>query len=179
MLRRLFRPNRAREAGSRLYGEAVRQARSPGFYTDLGVEDRIDARFELYTVHVVLLLRRLRESGPAAADTSQALFDVFVGALDHSLREMGVGDLSVAKKMRKLGEAVYGRARAYDEALAADADPEALKRLIGRTVFADEAAAERAGPLADYVLRAEAALRDQPLETVLEGRPAWPEPVSQ
>jgi cytochrome b pre-mRNA-processing protein 3 len=154
----------------------VRQARQPGFYTDLGVEDRIDARFELYTLHVILLVRRLRGEGEQAGEVSQALFDTYVGALDDALRELGVGDLSVAKKMRKLGEAVYGRIKAYDTALAPDAGDDELKGLIARTVFGEEDASERAAPLAAYVLQAQSALRDQPLETVLEGRLAWPAP---
>jgi cytochrome b pre-mRNA-processing protein 3 len=179
VLRKLFRPKGARDAGSRLYAEVVRQARQPAFYTTLGVEDRIDARFELYTLHVVLLIRRLREQGEQAGEVAQALFDQFVGALDDALRELGVGDLAVAKKMRKLGEAVYGRAKAYDEVLAPVDDRAGLEALISRTVFGSEETSERAGPLADYVLRAEAALGDQPLEAVLEGRPAWPAPASQ
>ncbi|HYF22935.1 MAG TPA: ubiquinol-cytochrome C chaperone family protein [Caulobacteraceae bacterium] len=176
MLHKLFKSRPRRDAGERLYAAAVAQARRPEFYTALGVEDRIDARFELYTLHVILLMRRLRGQGEGAGETAQALFDEYVGALDDALRELGVGDLSVAKKMRKLGEAIYGRIKAYDEALDPQPDHAALAALIARTVFADEAAAERAGPLADYVLRAGEALAAQPLPEVMEGKPAWPEP---
>ena len=96
-----------------------------------------------------LLLHRLRGEGEQARRDGQALFDAFLHSLDDGLREMGVGDLSVGKKMRKLGEAFYGRAKAYDPALAARPDLAPLKALVGRTVFAeaDDAARRPAGRL--------------------------------
>jgi cytochrome b pre-mRNA-processing protein 3 len=105
MLQNLFRTRPRERLGEPLYELAVRQARDPGFYTRMGVADRIDARFELYTLHVLLLVMRLRDEGGQGAEAAQALFDTYVSALDHALRELGVGDISVGKKMRKLGEA--------------------------------------------------------------------------
>ena len=172
-LRQMFRPRPARLAGEALYEAATRQARQPDFYLSLGVPDTVEGRFELYSLHVVLLLRRLRGDGGGAAEVAQALFDTYVSALDNALREMGVGDLSVAKKMRKLGEAFYGRAKAYDTILAAR-DHTELAALIGRTVFAD-VASDGCGKLADYVLDGADGLAAQPLEAVLEARPRWPE----
>ena len=168
----MFKPRPARLAGEALYEAATRQARQPDFYRALGVPDSPEGRFELYSLHVVLLLHRLKGEGGAAAETAQVLFDTYVSALDNALREMGVGDLSVAKKMRKLGEAFYGRAKAYDAALAAG-DRDDLAALIERTVFA-EAPADRCADLTSYVLAAAAALASQPLEAILEARPEWP-----
>jgi cytochrome b pre-mRNA-processing protein 3 len=176
MLSRLFRPRPAKAAGAALFHSASTQARHRDFYTTLGVEDRIDARFELYTLHVALLNRRLRRQGEFAAETSQVLFDTYLASLDDSLRELGVGDLSVGKKMRKLGEAFYGRAKSYDEALADDADAAALGAVLARTVFGDDAALDRATPLADYVRRAEAELAAQSNDDILGGHPVWPSP---
>ncbi|HWE46238.1 MAG TPA: ubiquinol-cytochrome C chaperone family protein [Caulobacteraceae bacterium] len=174
MLDKLFRQRPAKAFGARLYAAAVAQARSPAFYSDLGVPDEIDARFELYVVHVVLLQQRLAGHGAAAAETAQALFDAFIQALDDSLRELGVGDLSVSKKMRRLGEALFGRATAYRDLLAGP-DREGITGLIARTVYGDEAALERAAPLADYVIRAHAALALEPLPALLQGQVVWPE----
>ena len=71
-----------------------------------------------------------------AAEVCQTLFDTFLGGLDDGLRQMGVGDLSVGKKMRKLGEAIYGRLKAYDDALKPDAAPEALaSTCLSRTIY--------------------------------------------
>ena len=117
MLKRLLGLKSRPDAADRLYAHAVAQARDPRFYADLGVADRIDARFELYVLHVQLLILRLQDEGGDARDLAQGLFDVFVSALDNDLRELGVGDLSVAKKMRKLSEQVYGRMSAYESGL--------------------------------------------------------------
>ena len=176
MLDRLFRTRPAKASGARLYAAAVAQARRPAFYADLGVADEIDSRFELYVVHVVLLQQRLSREGAEAAETAQALFDAFIASLDDALRELGVGDLSVGKKMRRLGEALFGRAAAYRDLLAAGPDREGISALIARTVYGDEAAVDRAEPLADYVMRSHAALAAEPLAAVLRGEVAWPEP---
>jgi cytochrome b pre-mRNA-processing protein 3 len=153
------------------------QARQPAFYAALGAPDTVEGRFELYNLHVVLLLHRLKGLGGLAGETSQVLFDTYVSSLDDALREMGVGDLSVGKKMRKLGEAIYGRVKSYDEAFTDLSDERVLKAVVARTIYADEAD-ERAAPLADYVRRSLAALTAQPLETLLEGAPAWPSIVA-
>jgi len=172
LFEKLFRPSGARVAGQTLYEAAVSQARRPALYIDLAVPDTIEGRFESHNIHVLLLLHRLKGQGTAAADIAQALFDVYVGQLDGTLREMGVGDLTVPKRMRKLGEAFYGRTKAYDAALSSGEDDGGLERLIARTVY-DEARGAPADRLADYVRRQAAALAAQPLDDILAGRPAW------
>jgi cytochrome b pre-mRNA-processing protein 3 len=170
----LFRQRGPKIVGQRLYDSAVERARQPLFYTDFGVSDTVEGRFELYSLHVILLLHRLKGEGAQAAETAQALFDIFISQLDHALREIGVGDLSVAKKMRKLGEAFYGRAKAYDTALADPADVE-LTALIGRTAFESAGDPAQAAGLTAYVRKVAAALAAEPLGAVLEGRVDWPD----
>ena len=99
-----------------IYGMIVTQAREPLFYRDLGVPDTVNGRFDLVLLHLWLVLRRLK-SVAAGTDLSQALFDHFCEDMDDNLREMGIGDLAVPKRMRAFGEAFYGRAAAYDMAL--------------------------------------------------------------
>ena len=173
MLKNLFKPRSGARIGDALYALAVAQARNPAFYTRLGVADRIDARFELYTLHVLLLVLRLRDEatvqGRAAA---QDVFDVYVSALDHALREEGVGDVSVAKKMRKLGEAVYGRMNAYEGPLRSR-DVPVLSQAMARNVYA-EPQAEHAAALAEYALSSRARLAEQDFKAVL-ATPAWAE----
>jgi len=173
LLDRLFRPRPARAIGQALYQRVVDQSRTPAIYADIGAPDTVEGRFELYSLHVALLLRRLKGQGPQAAETAQGLFDAYVQALDDALREMGVGDLSVGKKMRKLGEAFYGRVRNYDEAFAALPDAGPLAAIIGRTVLMAESGAET-GPLVDYAAAAMARLQAEPLETLLQGEASWP-----
>ena len=93
----------------------VAKAREPLFYKDLGVPDTVDGRFDLILLHMWMVLRRLRQGAP---DRAQALFDRFCIDMDDNLREMGVGDLTVPKRMQAFGEAFYGRAAAYDLALS-------------------------------------------------------------
>ena len=104
-----------------IYGMIVTQAREPLFYRDLGVPDTVDGRFDLLILHLWMVLRRFR-SAHGTANASQALFDRFCEDMDANLREMGVGDLTVPKRMQAFGEAFYGRAAAYDAAFAAGAD---------------------------------------------------------
>ena len=177
MVQSLFRQRGPKVVGQRLYDSAVERARQPVFYQDFGVSDTVEGRFELYSLHVILLLHRLKGEGARAAETAQALFDIFVSQLDHALREIGVGDLSVAKKMRKLGEAFYGRAKAYDTALGDPAGGE-LAALIGRTAFEGAGEAAQVEALTAYVRKVVAALATEPLEAVLEGRADWPDPSS-
>lgn len=175
MLERLFRPRPARAAGARLYASVVTQARHPTFYAGLGAPDTVEGRFELYSLHLVLLLDRLKRQGPAAAEVAQSLFDTYVKALDDALREMGVGDLSVGKKMRRLGEAFYGRVKSYEAALAALPDQSALSALIGRTVYAESETADPSG-LVSYVLRQRENLAAQDLQPILAGDVDWVAP---
>ncbi len=173
MLQNLFKPRPAEAAGKALYASAARQARMPAFYLELGVPDSGEGRFELYCVHVALLVRRLKGQGEAAADTAQALFDAFVRALDDGLREMGVGDLVVGKRMRKLGEAFYGRMRAIDDALALAPQTAVLAELMERTVLL-QGPKQGAAALAAYAVRAADSLDRQPLEALLGGAAEWP-----
>ncbi|MFJ6023857.1 ubiquinol-cytochrome C chaperone family protein [Brevundimonas sp. NPDC092305] len=172
MLQNLFRPRPTQRLGEPLYELAVRQARQPAFYTDLGVADRIDARFELYTLHVLILIQRLRDEGEEGAEAGQALFNAYVSALDHALRELGVGDISVGKKMRKLGEAMYGRMTAYEAPLR-DGDREVLAVSLARNVHESDQASD-GERLADYALASRASLAAQPYRDVLKA-PAWAE----
>jgi len=173
MLQNLLKSFRRERFGDGLYELAVRQARDPGFYTALGVADRIDARFELYTLHVLLLTMRLKDEGTErGGDAGQQLFDTYVSALDHTLRELGVGDISVGKKMRKLGESLYGRMTAYETPLR-DGDADTLAASLARNVLESETPADGAA-LAAYALSSRSRLAAQPFDDVLKA-PAWAE----
>lgn len=172
LLDRLFRPKPALTAGRSLYVGVVDQSRTPALYEVYAAPDTVEGRFEIYSLHVFLLLDRLKRQGAQASDTAQALFDTYVSSLDDALREMGVGDLSVGKKMRKLGEAFYGRVKSYEAAFESLPDTAGLEALLVRTVYA-EAESPAAPKLAAYVLGQRAKLADQPLDTLLAGNVDW------
>src|SRR5476649_2795804 len=118
---------------SALYGMIVAQARLPCFYRDYAVADTVNGRFDLIVLHLALLLDRLAQD-PALRDVGQGVFDRFCEDMDHNLREMGIGDLKVPKEMRRMGEAFYGRAQAYQAALAAPGE-QALVDAITRNIY--------------------------------------------
>lgn len=174
MLNRLFRPRPAVVAGRALYAPLIEQARNPAFYREGRVPDTNEGRFELYTLHLALVARRLRGAGGFAEEANQALFDEFLSGLDAGLREMGVGDLTVPKRMKKLGEAIYGRFRTYDAALAEGAESAALEQALARIIYA-EVEDGPAARLAAYAHGAAQALDAAPTESLFEAPLPWPE----
>ncbi|HEY1749810.1 MAG TPA: ubiquinol-cytochrome C chaperone family protein [Caulobacteraceae bacterium] len=171
-LQRLLRPGPAKASGQRLYAATVAAAREPSLYAELGAPDTPDGRFEVYTLHVLLVLQRLRAAGPKAAGVAQAYFDAYLSGLDHGLRELAVGDLSVGRTMRRLGEAFYGRGKSLDAALAALPDEAPLADFIARTVFSSAPGA-KPRPLAGRLLRLRSDLAQTPVETLLAGALPW------
>ena len=169
---RLFAPRAAVAAGRALYPPLIAQARNPLFFTDGRVPDTIEGRFEIYTLHLALLVRRLRGEGDMAAEVCQTLFDTFLDGLDDGLRQMGVGDLSVGKKMRKLGEAIYGRLKAYDDALKPDAAPGELTEVLARTVYEGVVNAP-VDKLAGYMRLEDKNLANVDLPALLDGAVLW------
>lgn len=146
---RLFARPRGGGQARVLYDSAVGQSRAGELYMTMLAPDTFEGRFELLTAHVILLVDRLRELGETSL--SQDVFDHYLRDLDGALREMGVGDLSVPKRMRSLGRVFYGRAASYRQALAAIPDRAPLEDLIARTLLGGSEA--EPGPLAEYVLR--------------------------
>ena len=145
-----FRRPRGGQNIAGLYGMIVTQARLPTFYRDYGVPDTVEGRLDMVMLHIVLVLRRLAGPGRPLPPEGQALFDVFCQDIDDNLREMGVGDFAVPKRMQKVGEAFYGRARAYEAALS-DSDPAALEQVVGRNVFGEPEPSLGARRLAAYM----------------------------
>jgi cytochrome b pre-mRNA-processing protein 3 len=166
-----------------LYGVIVAQARSPTFYMSYRVPDTVEGRFDLIVLHLVLVLHRLAQNSrageavghSAASDVGQRLFDAFCRDLDGNLREMGVGDLAVPKKMRRFGEAFYGRLGAYRAALAV-ADDRELEKALARNIFGVDGADERAGRLARYARAAARQLDAEEEDALLAGKMIFPSP---
>lgn len=159
-----------------LYGAIVAQARQPALFADYGVPDTLDGRFDMIVLHTVLVLRRLRGEPVPTSDRAQALFDLFMADMDRSLREMGVGDTTVPKRIKRMASAFYGRLGAYVGALDAGDRP-ALAAALARNIRPDEADDAPSERLARYVEAAAAALAAAPVADILDGRVAFPDPV--
>lgn len=167
---RLLRRSRHERAASGLYAAAVEAARDPALYAALGVPDTLDGRFDLLGLHAFLLIRRLNRDVPPGPGLAQAVFDAMFRDMDANLREIGVGDLSVARKMKQMWEAFHGRAAAYEAAFAAE-DAAALPAALVRNVWrgAAENAAPGAAVLAHAVQMQAAHLEAQPLAAFVAG----------
>ncbi|QDW38442.1 ubiquinol-cytochrome C chaperone [Bradyrhizobium sp. KBS0727] len=169
-----FRKPRSPQRGTieAIYGMIVTQTREPTFYRAMGVPDTVNGRFDLLLLHLWLVLRRLKSASGGAA-LSQALFDHFCNDMDDNLREMGVGDLTVPKKMQAFGEAFYGRTAAYD--LALTGGREALAQALCKNILNGEHI-EKAGRLAAYAEAAMAALDSLDDATLLGSSAKFPVP---
>lgn len=166
-LRRALGLNPERAQAHHVYAAIVRQARNPGFYSGLGVADTLDGRFDMLCVHVFLVLRRLKENQALTEAFAQTLFDVFFTDMDRSLREMGVGDLSVGKRVRAMSKAFMGRIDAYDRALD---DGEGLADALVRNLYRGQAPQpEQLSAIVEYVSAEAGSLAAQPLELILAG----------
>ena len=173
-LGQLFGSRPEKPAGRRLYAAVVAQARHPYFYTDWRVPDTPTGRFDLIVLHSFLVMHRLKGE-PAGRPLAQALCGAVVEDLDRNLREMGTGDLSVGKKVKRLMEGFYGRLAAYEDAL--QGGDEALIPALERNLYASSAGAGRgAAGLAPYVRREAAALMRQPIEQFIAGKVGFGEP---
>jgi cytochrome b pre-mRNA-processing protein 3 len=160
MISRWFRPIPQRKNIASLYGAIVAQARAPAFYSSYGVPDTVIGRLEMIMLHAVILLRRLRDESGTARRLAQGVFDAFCQDMDDNMREMGVGDLAVPRKMRRIGGAFYARQAAYNHALAQPQN-EALAAVLCRNIFAPGEHGIGPQRLADYIREAVGELEGQ------------------
>jgi cytochrome b pre-mRNA-processing protein 3 len=175
MFQRLF--GRERQANrtitEALYAQIVAAARQTVFYSDWSVPDTPLGRFEMLSLHMFLFQHRLRGEGGAAAEVAQVLIDEFFMDVEHSLRELGIGDVGVPKRMKKLAKMFYGRTAAYDDALER-ADRDALAAALARNVRPDAGGWPEGSLLAGYVVDANKGLAAQPSESIVSGTVAFP-----
>jgi cytochrome b pre-mRNA-processing protein 3 len=174
MLKRLFGGDAARKAViERAYDQIVAAARQPVLYADWGVPDTPLGRYEMVGLHLFLVLHRLRGHDGAAGALAQELTDAFFADLDHSIRELGVGDLGVPKRMKKLARMFYGRATAYGEAVE-KGDEAGLAEALARNVRPGETGWKEAADLGRYALAVHRRLAAEPLADIVAGELAFP-----
>jgi cytochrome b pre-mRNA-processing protein 3 len=165
-----LRRNRREQTIAAVYGAIVAQARSPALYRTFGIPDTLEARLEMLILHLGLVFDRFA-GDPGTRDIGQGTFDLFCQDMDDHMREMGVGDLSVPKKMRRVADAFYGRHAAYREAAA---DEERLAATLVRNVY-DGAQNAHARGLAAYIRESVGSLARQDADELIAGRLAWPD----
>ncbi|MEO1038053.1 MAG: ubiquinol-cytochrome C chaperone family protein [Pseudomonadota bacterium] len=175
MFQRWFKPDPMKRRGKALYEQVLEASRRPALFGEDGVPDTVDGRFDILSLHMILAIRRLNRAGSEGRALAQAGFDAMFKDMDEAVRNLGAGDMTVGKKIRKMAEAFYGRAQAYEAGLDAG-EAQALAEVIGRNMLDEiEAHEPVALRLADYALRMDEALAEQADEAVLgEGGPRFP-----
>ena len=168
MILKLFRKSPSSDAVHAVYSAIVAQSRQPAFYAEWGVPDTVTGRFDMISLHLVLLFRRLRTDRKDGTAFSQAVFDLFFLDMDRSLREMGVSDIGLPKKIQKMGNLFYGLLGAVNEAMDAG-DHARLVQALRRNLF-DESDAAPVERLADYLERSDKALATHAIGDIVGGK---------
>ena len=134
---RLFRRSSNRALIDRLHGEIMAGARQPAFFLEYGVADTVEGRFEILCLVATTALNRIEASPPPGPEIAQDILDAIFAHFDVALREIGVGDLTVPKKLKKMAQGWLGRSSVYRDALESH-DAAKMARAIARNVFGDE-----------------------------------------
>jgi cytochrome b pre-mRNA-processing protein 3 len=175
MFQRLF--GRERQANraitEALYEKIVAAARQPVFYSEWQVPDTPLGRFEMLSLMMLLFQHRLHGEKGASLEVAQVLIDEFFMDVEHSLRELGISDVGVPKRMKKLAKMYYGRTAAYADALDRDDRP-ALAAALTRNVHPDMAGWPQAPRLAAYAVEVRTALAAQSSQAICAGHIAFP-----
>lgn len=166
MLERFRKQRRNREIVDALYLQIVDAARSERLFADLGLPDTVMGRYEALSIHVFLFLARCRDD-ERLKPVAQDVVDRFTSDLEDSIREIGIGDVTVPKRMRKLVGMFYERVAAYDQALGA-ADAAALEVALAR--YALDGAPGNAAGLAAYMHSRKAEWDGVATDDILDGR---------
>ncbi|KLN59365.1 hypothetical protein WH96_17855 [Kiloniella spongiae] len=169
MFRKLFRRDNESDAVHDLYAGLIEQARQKEFYENHSVPDSLDGRFDMITLHMFLILHRLKTDKGTTEAFSQKLFDLMFYDMDLSLREMGVGDVGVGKRVKAMLQGFYGRVAAYEEAL--QQGEKSLEEALGRNLYgtteADQASIQY---MRDYLVRQIEHLEEQDIVQIMSGK---------
>jgi len=175
ILKRLFRKNPYKEAIESLYVEIMAQVRKPVFYVRFGIADTLDGRFEVLILHVFLVVHRLRgESG--REEITRQLPEKMLHEIDLALRETGVSDMGVPRRVKTMAKAFLGRATAYEDAMQKP-DAERLVAALARNVFSDkDKDMHKVSGLAKYMRAANEHLNALRTDDICAGKVSFPDP---
>ena len=167
----------SRQQALLVYGELHKQARATWFYEQANVPDTIDGRFELLVLHVFLWINRMKQEDnyeQAYQPITKQLLEVLFDDLDSALREMGVGDTGVPRRIKAMAEALYGRMDAYETALESK---EAVYKALRRNIYAEHGNDSDINLLQLYLGYIADHLAQRPAERLSEGTLMMPEPA--
>ncbi|WP_085738895.1 ubiquinol-cytochrome C chaperone family protein [Rhizobium sp. CIAT894] len=170
----LFRKKNNNQAiVDRQYAALTAAARMPEIYERLNVPDTVMGRFEMLSIVMILFFRRTRSSATSGQEIAQEIVDAFFQDIDYSIRELGIGDNSVPKRMKKLAGMFYGRLEAYSKAMDVR-DAEALALALQRNIYPETAAPADMAGLAGWMTAAESHLSALAEEVIATGTATLP-----
>jgi cytochrome b pre-mRNA-processing protein 3 len=175
MLKQLRERRARRDLAHALHTRVIEQARRPHFYAVLGVPDTMLGRYEMVCLHAYLVLTRLKREGEAGACVAQTLHNILFDDFDVALRETGLGDMGIGKRIKKLARNLHGRISAYDSGVSAS-DKE-LAAALSRNMYAsaEPSDAQVTGMVA-YVRAARRDIDDCPAAALFAAALAFPDP---
>lgn len=164
-----------RELAARLLAVVIDQARRPAFYATFGVPDTMLGRYEMVCLHAYILLRRLKRVGGQGPQIAQTLHDQIFDDFDVALREVGLGDMGIGKRMKKLARNLHGRISAYERGLAAG--DEEMDTVLRRNLYASaEPSDVQVAAMIGYIRRARDEVDGCAPEVLWDARPVFPDP---
>jgi cytochrome b pre-mRNA-processing protein 3 len=170
---RRSRSNR-RDVSRKLYQQIVTQARQPSFYSVAKVSDSVDGRFELIVLHLFILLRCFRHD-PITASISQGLVNAMTEDMDRALRELGVGDLKIGRKVRTMVGIMHVRLSSYEVAL--EGEDEMLSKVLSDSFCSERVTAFDTDVelMKIYVRRAIEGISRLPCRDLIQGDIVFPQ----
>lgn len=160
----------------RQYSALTAAARNPVFFIDYGMPDTVMGRYEMLSIIMILFFRRTARSGASGNELAQEIVDMFFQDLDHSIRELGIGDQGVPKRMKKLAGMFYGRLEAYAKAMDVS-DTQELAASLARNIHPGVEPAPDMSALAGWMMTAEQGLATIPEDDIARGGAVIPQPV--
>ncbi|GAA3999065.1 ubiquinol-cytochrome C chaperone family protein [Sphingomonas humi] len=118
-----------------LYRQVVAKARSPHWYVEGQVPDTKEGRFAVLATLLALTDLRLERGGDESRKTSVALAECFVHDMDSQLRQEGVGDPVMGKRVGSLVGALGGRVGAWRRAIEGE---ESWEAVAGRSLYREQ-----------------------------------------
>lgn len=166
------------DVAAKLYNDLVAHARSPEFYLSFGVPDTELGRFEMICLHSYLLFRRLGKTDDAGKDLSQSVHDLMFGDFDRTMREQGIGDMGIGKRVKKLARQLYGRIDAYETGFASGAAElgDALRRNLYASATASD---EQVLAMVAYIEASIEMLDAQATPDIMSGRVDFPQVTAE
>lgn len=172
----LFRKKRHNQAiMTRQYDALTRVSRQPVFFLDYGMPDTVMGRFEMVAIVMILFFRRTSKSPTSGQQLAQEIVDAFFQDLDHSIRELGIGDVGVPKRMKKFAGMFYGRLESYSRAMEAG-DETGLAEALRRNIHPEKPDAPDMLAMARYMLEAEKTLAAVAEDDIATGSLSLPVP---